>query len=70
MLQEQGYLITGEPQFVKDRVQPHAAGLWAFADAVLDNTPVPIPGEEAIVTQKIIDGLYKSSQLGRDVKIG
>jgi len=70
MLQEQGYLITGEPQFVKDRVQPHAAGLWAFADAVLDNTPVPIPGEEAIVTQKIIDGLYKSSQLGREVKIG
>jgi predicted dehydrogenase len=68
-LEEEGYLMNCEPQFVKDRVPPHAAGLWAFADAVLDGKPAPIPGEEALVTQKIIDALYKSSQLGREVKI-
>ena len=34
-VEEEGYLMNCEPQFVKDRVQPHAAGLHAFADAVL-----------------------------------
>ena len=68
-LEEQGYLMNCEPQFVKDRVQPHAAGLHAFADAVLDKKPVPVPGEEALVVQKMIDALYKSSRLGREVRI-
>jgi len=68
-VEEEGYLMNCEPQFVKDRVQPHAAGLHAFADAVLDGKPVPIPGEEALTIQKIIDALYKSSRLGREVKI-
>jgi len=36
---------------------------------VLDDKPVPIPAEEAAVTQRIIDALYRSSQLGREVKI-
>ena len=68
-LEEQGYLMQCEPQFVEDRVQPHAAGLHAFADAVLKGKPVPIPGQEALVTQRIIDGLYRSSRLGREVKV-
>ena len=68
-LEEEGYLMDCQPQFVEDRVQPHAAGLHAFADAVLDRKPVPIPGQEALVTQKIIDALYKSSRLGREVRI-
>lgn len=68
-LEEEGYLMNCEPQFVKDRVQPHAAGLHAFADAVLDGKPVPIPGDEALVTQRIIDALYRSSRLGREVRV-
>jgi predicted dehydrogenase len=69
VLEECGYLLNCEPQFVSDRMQSHAAGLHSFAAAVLDDTPVPIPGAEALVTQKIIDGLYKSSRSGREVKI-
>ena len=68
-VEEEGYLMNCEPQFVKDRVQPHAAGLHAFADAVLDGYPVPVSGEEALTVQKIIDALYRSSRLGREVKI-
>jgi len=30
---------------------------------------VPIPGEEALVTQQIIDALYRSSALGREVRL-
>jgi predicted dehydrogenase len=69
VLEESGYLMNCEPQSVKDRMPQHQAALWAYADAILDGTALPIPGEEAIVTQKIIDGLYKSSELGREVKI-
>ena len=69
LVEEAGYMMECQPQFVKDRVQPHAAGLHAFAEAVLDDRPVPIPGEEALVTQQIIDALYRSSALGREVRL-
>jgi len=36
---------------------------------VLDGYPVPVSGEEALTVQKIIDALYRSSRLGREVKI-
>ncbi len=69
-LEENGTLMNCEPQFVKDAAPPHHLGLWNFTDAVLDNKPVAIPGEQALTIQKIIDGLYQSSKLGREVKIG
>lgn len=68
-LEEGGYLMECAPQFVKDRRQPHGAAIAAFADALLDNKPIPIPGEEALVVQKIIDALYKSSHTGREVRL-
>jgi predicted dehydrogenase len=68
-LEENGTLLACEPQYVTDPAPPHHLALWAFADAVLDDKPVAIPGEQALTVQKIVDGLYKSSQLSREVKI-
>ncbi len=68
-LEENGYLMECTPQFVKDRRQPHGAAIAGFAEALLEDKPVPIPGEEALIVQKVIDGLYKSSQTGREVRI-
>ena len=44
-------------------------GIELFIEAVRKNKPVPVPGEECLITQKIIDGIYKSAETGREVRI-
>ncbi|MDF2713763.1 MAG: gfo/Idh/MocA family oxidoreductase [Paenibacillus sp.] len=40
-----------------------------FVTAILENRPAPIPGEEILVNQAIIDGMLKSAKLGREVAV-
>ena len=40
-----------------------------FADAVLTNGPAPVPCEEILYNQAILDGIYRSAQLGKEVDI-
>jgi predicted dehydrogenase len=46
-----------------------AAKIRGFVDAVKTNGPAPIPGDEIIYNQAIIDGIYRSSKSGREVEI-
>ncbi len=50
---------------------PEAAGhseeIRQFVDAVLNNKPSPVPGEQALITQRILDGIYLSGETGREV---
>ena len=46
-----------------------AAKIRAFVDAVITDGPDPIPAEEILINQAICDGIYRSSQLGREVDI-
>jgi predicted dehydrogenase len=41
----------------------------AFCDAALVNGPAPIPTIESVYNQAIVDGIYRSSQAGREVEI-
>lgn len=41
-----------------------------FVNAVANGTPVPIPVEHGVTVSKIIDAVYKSGELGREVEIG
>lgn len=41
----------------------------SFLDACKNGTPAPIPSDEIIYNQAIIDGIVKSSKLGREVEI-
>jgi len=41
----------------------------AFCDAVRTNGEAPIPLIESLYNQAIVDGIYRSSQLGREVEI-
>jgi predicted dehydrogenase len=41
----------------------------AFVVAILEDKPAPIPGEEILINQAIIDGILRSSELGREVEI-
>ena len=40
-----------------------------FVIAIQEGKPAPIPGEEILVNQAIIDGIFRSSQEGREVDI-
>ena len=42
----------------------------AFTTAVREGTPVPIPAEEVIWTNVIMDGIYRSAAEGREVPVG
>jgi predicted dehydrogenase len=41
----------------------------AFARAIRAGGPSPVPGEQALITQKILDAVYKSGEKGREVKV-
>ena len=50
-------------------VQSHHEEVAAFIDAIIKDKPVAVPGEQALVVTKIIDGIYKSSEMGKEVRI-
>lgn len=43
--------------------------IGAFVEAVANGTPVPIPASNGVVVSRIIDAIYESSELGREVRI-
>lgn len=47
----------------------HEKEVYSFCKAIIENKPVYVPGTEAIWTQKMINGLYKSAELGKEIKI-
>jgi len=47
----------------------HEKEVVAFCESILVDKPVAVPASEAIWTQKIIDGIYRSSKTGREVAI-
>jgi len=51
------------------KVKAHTAEIEAFVEAVRSDTPVPIPGEEALMVTEILDAIYKSAATGREVRI-
>ena len=38
-------------------------------EAILNGKPSLVPGEEALVTQRILDGIYKSGAKGKEVAL-
>ncbi len=47
----------------------HAAECIAFARAVAHHEPSPVPAEESLQVQLILDSLYASQQSGREVRL-
>ena len=44
--------------------------LRKFVDTALYNKPTEAPAEHGLMVQKMLDGIYRSAELGREVKIG
>jgi predicted dehydrogenase len=50
-------------------VEAWPAKIRGFVDAIHTNGPAPIPGDEILYNQAICDGIYRSSQLNKEVEI-
>lgn len=48
-------------------IEPHAAECIAFAEAVAEGKPSPVPAEQSLDVITILDGLYQSAAKGREV---
>ena len=66
--EEHGSLVDIQPVSLP-RVDGYFEEIKAFVEAVRSARPVPIPGEQALVTQKIMDALYRSAEEGKEVAI-
>jgi predicted dehydrogenase len=66
--EENKTLVDLTPQFLPT-VKWHAEEIKEFIAAIRNNTPVPVPGEEGLMTTTIIDAIYKSAEEGREVSL-
>ena len=57
--------IHGEPE----GLEPHAAECVAFAEAVVEGKPSPVPAEESLIVTTFLDGLYRSAEEHREVSL-
>ena len=51
------------------RVKTHAEEIRLFVEAIRKGLPPPVPAQEALVTQMILDAIYASSQARKEVKV-
>ncbi len=51
------------------QVRTHEREIQLFIEAIREDKPVPIPAEEALMVTKILDGIYESSEKGKEVRI-
>lgn len=66
--EEHGVLVDVSPAFVAPN-KGFELEINAFVNAVANDTPVPIPAEDGLTVNKIIDAIYRSGELGREVEI-
>jgi predicted dehydrogenase len=50
-------------------VETHAEEIRLFVEAIRKGLPSPIPGEQGLVTTAMLEGIYRSSELGREVRL-
>lgn len=67
-LEEAGHLMDCTPTHIPNPNTYHAE-VAAFVEAILKDKPVAVPAEQAIWTTKIIDGIYQSSKVNREVTL-
>ncbi len=68
--EEAGMLTDTTVQVSPDRgIASHHEEIRQFAEAIRKGKPSPVPGEQALITQRILDGIYKSSERGKEVKV-
>lgn len=67
---EFGVLVNVTPKLSDERIDRFKEETKAFTDAIRENGPAPIPAEEVVWTNVIMDGIYRSAAEGREVAVG
>ncbi len=68
--EENGMLVNATPQVPVDVPEDIFVGeIDAFVEAIRKDKPSPVPGEQALITQRILDGIYASGKAGEEVKV-
>lgn len=62
-------LINRTLQLTQDELEPHAQECVAFAQAVAEDLPSPVPAEHSLYVQVILDGIYRSQIAGAEVPV-
>jgi len=62
-------LFNMDPINIPKVDQPHFAEVRAFLEAILNGTPSPVPGEQGLILNAIIDALYQSAETGKEQAI-
>jgi predicted dehydrogenase len=52
-----------------DGGEAHAKECIAFADAVVNGKPSPVPAEESLMVMTILDALYRSAKEGHEISL-
>ncbi|MFN2237743.1 MAG: Gfo/Idh/MocA family protein [Anaerolineales bacterium] len=53
----------------EDRIRPHYLECVEFAEAIMRDGPSPVPSEQSLQVGQILEALYKSQEIGREVEI-
>ena len=64
-----GQLYNRALKVTHDTVEPHALECVEFAQAVVDGAPSPVPAEQSLQVMTILDGIYRSQQIGGEVRL-
>jgi predicted dehydrogenase len=64
--EEDGTLTDTTPVFLP-RIGSHEQEIREFVQAISEDTPVPVPGEQGLMASQILDALYESSETGKTV---
>ncbi|MBN1371116.1 MAG: Gfo/Idh/MocA family oxidoreductase [Anaerolineaceae bacterium] len=62
-------LVTQALKLTRDEMEPHALECVEFAQAVAEGLPSPVPPEQSLQVQTILDGIYRSQAAGKEVTI-
>ena len=65
-----GALTETVPSLIPSSGSSYEGEVRAFYDAIQNDTPPPVTGEQALNVMKILDAIYRSSDEGKEVPIG
>jgi predicted dehydrogenase len=57
-------------KLTSNTMEPHALECVEFAQAIVDGAPSPVPAEQSLQVMAILDGVYRSQEVGGEVRIG
>lgn len=67
-----GTMINSQPAFLSNKTDFHSlftSKIRNWVDGCLKGTSLRAPGEAGLAVQKILDGVYRSAEAGKEVKI-